>query len=65
MKVKQFTIEESKANKNMMILVAETEDGKKWVVAGDHWNPTALDQYETNFHVMGVEAHAKMVNGKT
>jgi hypothetical protein len=48
-KVKEFSIEESKINKGLMVLIAIDEDGKKWVCSGDHWSPTYLVEYENAF----------------
>lgn len=50
-KVKEFFVEPSKANKSEMVLIAVTESGKKYVVSGDHWNPSVLQPYERAFHV--------------
>lgn len=47
-KVKEFFIQESAANKGAQILVAVTESGKKYVVAGEHHHPTYLKEYETS-----------------
>lgn len=49
MKVAKFEIEESKVNKNCLLLIAITEDGKKFVVSGDHYMPTYVIPYESAF----------------
>lgn len=49
MKVIEFRIEESKVNKGWFVLIAKTEDGKEWVVSGDHWKPTFLVPIEEAF----------------
>jgi len=46
MKVKEFFIEESKVNKQCLILVAVLETGEKFVVSGDHHAPTFIIPYE-------------------
>ncbi len=51
MKVKDFTIEKSVFNKQMHVLVATTECGKKYVVSGDHYHPTYLIPYESSVDV--------------
>ena len=48
--VKSFHIEASKRNKQQMVLVLTTESGQKYVVAGDHWDPSSLIPYERCFH---------------
>jgi hypothetical protein len=48
-KVVSFYVEESKRNNGMKILVAVCESGEKYVVAGDHWTPTAMVKYENCF----------------
>lgn len=45
-KIKDFFLEESKFNKGLMVMVAVDENGKKWVVSGDHHAPTYLVEYE-------------------
>ena len=47
MEVVKFTIEESTFNKGQLILIAETENNRKFVVSGDHYSPTYLVPYET------------------
>ena len=51
MKVEKFEIEESAVNKNCFILIAITEDGKKFVVSGNPYIPMYLDPYESSFYV--------------
>lgn len=48
MEVSKFTIEESKVNKGMFLLIAHTEEGK-FVCSGDHWNPSFVTPYEKAF----------------
>lgn len=60
MKVKEFSIEESKVNKGVMILVATTEDDKKYVVGGDHYNSVAVVPYEYVWDAIGQEAFKKL-----
>ena len=62
MNVKSFSIEESKVNKGMMILVATTEDGNKYVVGGDHYNPTAIIPYQKAWDAIGQEAFKQLTN---
>ena len=45
MKVKEFQIEESKINRGMMILIAVSETGDKFVVGGNTDYCTALTPY--------------------
>ena len=56
MKVKEFNIEESKVNKGQLLLIATTEDGKKYVCSGNHWTPTYLIPYESAFDTQKQEA---------
>lgn len=49
MKVEKFEIEKSIPNPQQFILIATTEDGKKYVVSGDSYNPTYLVPYENAF----------------
>ena len=49
MKVVSFEIEKSVPNPQVFILVATTEDGRKWVCSGDYYTPTYLTPYETAF----------------
>ena len=49
-KVVSFHVEQSTRNKQQMVLIATTESGKKYVVAGDHWDPSTLVPYERCFH---------------
>ena len=48
-RIDHFIIEESKVNKGLMILIAVSEDGRKWVCSGNHWSPTYLVKYEDAF----------------
>lgn len=48
-KLKEFFLEESKVNKGLMIVVAIDENGEKWVLSGDHWNPTFAQKYDNSF----------------
>lgn len=49
MKVVEFRIEESKVNNGMFILIAKTEEGKEFVVGGNHHHPTYLEPLETSW----------------
>lgn len=51
MTVIKLEIEESKVNKSRMILIVTTQDGKKYVMAGDSYNPTYLIPYENAFDI--------------
>lgn len=55
MNVAKFTIKESTFNKGLLVLVAETECGKRFVVAGQHHSPTYLEPYETSSDVKQTE----------
>lgn len=48
-KIKEFYLEESKANKGLMIFVAVDENGKKWVLRGDFYSPPFATEYEKSF----------------
>jgi len=50
-KVKCFFIQESASNKDCKILIAVTEEGKQYVVAGDHHHQTYLVEYEKSSDV--------------
>jgi len=58
--VTKFEIEESKFNKGMHILVATTETGERFVVAGQHHSPTYLERYEHSSDAIGKEAWKKL-----
>lgn len=54
--ITEFFIQPSDTQPNMMILVAVSESGQKYVVGGDHWNPSVLQMYENSFHVAAQKA---------
>jgi hypothetical protein len=54
-KIKEFSLEESKVNKGLIVLVATDENGQKWVCSGDHWNPTYSQKYEHAWDTREVE----------
>lgn len=60
MKIESFSIEESKINKGMKILVATTEDGEKYVVGGDTGYPPAIIPYDKCWDAIGEEAFKKL-----
>jgi hypothetical protein len=47
-KVKGFFIQDSAANKGLKVLIVVTENGDKYVVAGQHHTPTYLQEYKTS-----------------
>lgn len=49
-KITEFYLEPSKSQPNSMVLVAVTESGEKYIVSGDHWNPSVVQPYEHCFH---------------
>jgi len=49
MKIKEFYLEESKVNKQCMILIAVDENNQKWVVSGNSWHPNYCIEYEVSF----------------
>jgi len=49
-KVTGFHIEESVQNEGRFILIATTETGKQFVVAGDPSFATYLEKYDGNFY---------------
>lgn len=53
MKVISFEIEESKVNKGRLILIAISENDKKYVVAGDINYCTTLIEYEKCWDAIG------------
>lgn len=62
-KVIEFYIEESKVNKGMEILVAVTTYGEKFVIGGDHYNPTAAVPYVKCWDALGEKEFKKLSNG--
>lgn len=50
--VTSFRIQESVKNKNCLVLIAKTEDGKEFVVGGNHHHPTYLEPLETSWDNM-------------
>lgn len=60
MNVVSFSIEESKANKFLKILVATTENGDKYVVGGDCNYPTSIVPYDKCWDAIGEEAFKKL-----
>ena len=48
-KIKEFYLEESNANKGLMVLIGVDEDGQKWVMSGDCYNPPYAVKYEQSF----------------
>lgn len=47
--VSHFTVEESKKNKDHYMLIAHMNDGRRFVVCGDPWNPRFLVPYAEAF----------------
>lgn len=51
-KIKEFSLEESKVSKNnIMLLIAVDEDGGKWVVGGNSYYPAQAVPYDKCYDV--------------
>lgn len=62
-KVINFTVEDSVPNKGLKVLVVHLQDGSKFVVGGDRYNPSYLVPYANAFDVQPAESHCAAGNG--
>ena len=59
MKIIEFNLEESKKNKGSMMLVATDENGQKWAIAGDPYQPSFAQPYEQCWNLIPDEKSEK------